>query len=101
EDLPAQMPVKVIVTSDHGRLLNPKSPRRLPIPDGMEAHGRVAWGRLYQEFDEGGFAMDENSGRMAVNGERFEMAYDMLIAWGEESFHNTKGGYEPYPHGGL
>lgn len=101
ESLPTSITLRVIVTSDHGRLLNPKSPRQLPTPTGMQAHGRVAWGKLDLTFNENGFAVDETVGTIAVHGERFEMAHDMIIAWGEETFRNVKAGPEPYPHGGL
>lgn len=101
ESVPASLSLQIIITSDHGRLLNARSPRRLSIPGGMQAHGRVAWGKLEQEFDESGFAIDEGAGTIAVYGERFEMTHDMVIALGEESFQNVKSGYEPYPHGGL
>lgn len=101
ESLPASLSLQIIITSDHGRLLNAQSPRCLSIPGGMQAHGRVAWGKLEQEFDESGFAIDETTDTIAIYGERFEMAHDMVIALGEESFQNVKSGYEPYPHGGL
>ncbi len=101
QSLPNSVILHIIITSDHGRLLNPKSPRCLPTPKGMQAHGRVAWGKLDLEFDEHGFSIDETAGTIAVHGERFEMAHDMLVAWGEESFENDKAGYDPYPHGGL
>jgi hypothetical protein len=67
----------------------------------MQAHGRVAWGKSVQQFDESGFSIDEGAGWIAVNGERFAMLHDMLIAVGEDSFQNAKSGSEPYPHGGL
>jgi hypothetical protein len=101
EALPSQIPLQIIVTTDHGRLLNPESPRRLPIPSGMQAHGRVAWGKIDQQFDESGFSIEDESGWFAVYGERFDMLHDMLIALDENSFHNAKSGSDPYPHGGL
>lgn len=101
EGLPQHIPFTVIVTTDHGRLLNPKSPRRLPTPNGMQAHGRVAWGSIDQSFDEYGFKVDEEAGWIAIHGERFEMTHDMLIALNEDSFQNKKSGSEPFPHGGL
>lgn len=101
ETLPSHIPLQIIVTSDHGRLLNPKSPRQLPVFSEMQAHGRVAWGKSDQQFDESGFAINDESGWIAVHGERFEMSHDMLIAVGEDSFQNAKSGSEPYPHGGL
>lgn len=101
ESLAASLTLQIVITSDHGRLLNAQSPRCLSIPHGMQAHGRAAWGKLEQEFDESGFAIDETADTIAIHGERFEMAHDMVIALGEESFQNVKSGYEPYPHGGL
>ncbi|MGB9619011.1 MAG: hypothetical protein ACPL7K_01210, partial [Armatimonadota bacterium] len=101
ETLSPGIPLQIVVTTDHGRLLNPESPRRLPIPSGMQAHGRVAWGKLDQQFDASGFSIVEDAGWIAVHGERFAMLHDMLIAVGEDSFQNAKSGSEPYPHGGL
>jgi len=101
EKLPANLDLQIIITSDHGRLYNPKSPRSLPVPSGMEAHGRLAWGHLQRDFDEQGFAVDTDAGQIAVHGQRFGMTQDMLIALGEESFQGDRGGHEPFPHGGL
>ncbi len=101
EKLPANLELCIVITSDHGRLYNPKSPRSLPVPSGMEAHGRVAWGDLQRDFDEDGFVLDIDARQIAVHGQRFRMTKDMLIALGEESFQGDRGGYEPFPHGGL
>lgn len=101
ETLPPNVSLQIVVTTDHGRLLNPESPCRLPVPGGMQAHGRVAWGKSDQQFDESGFSIDDDAGWIAVHGERFAMLHDMLIAVGEGSFQNAKSGSEPYPHGGL
>lgn len=103
ETLPQSIPLQVIVTTDHGRLLNPKSSRRLPVPDGMQVHGRVAWGSFSHAFDESGFIIDEDAGWIIVHGERFEMKPNLLIALGEDTFSsdNEKTRTDPYPHGGL
>ena len=101
EALADHVPLRIIVTTDHGRLLNAESPRQLRTPTGLQAHGRVAWGKIDQRFDESGFSLDSDAGWVVVHGQRFEMLYDMLIAWGEESFHNVRAGNEAYPHGGL
>lgn len=101
ETLQPHVPLQIVVTTDHGRLLNPESPCRLPVPGGMQAHGRVAWGKSDQQFDESGFSIDDGAGWIALHGERFAMLHDMLIAVGEDSFQNAKSGSEPYPHGGL
>jgi len=86
QSLPDSVVLYIVITSDHGRLLNPKSPRRLPTPKGMQAHGRVAWGKLDLEFDEQGFVIDETADTIAVHGERFEMAHDMLNCLGRSKF---------------
>lgn len=101
EAVPSSTPFYVVITTDHGRLCNPRSSRRLNVPAGMEAHGRVVWGKLDQRFDEDGFKVEEKKGWIAVHGERFGMAHDMLIALGEESFQQATKGDESYPHGGL
>lgn len=101
ENLPPYISLQIVVTTDHGRLHNSKSPRRLRAPGGMQAHGRVAWGESDQQFDESGFSIDEDAGWIVVHGERFAMLHDMLIAVGEDSFQNAKSGSESYPHGGL
>jgi hypothetical protein len=93
----------LIITSDHGRLMNPKSIRRLRAADGMETHGRVAWGKLDRIFPESGYALDENEGWVELFHERYGLPTDVRIIWSEESFltSNESGGEEPYPHGGL
>ncbi|GIV67866.1 hypothetical protein [Caldilinea sp.] len=101
EKLPPHLSLQIVVTTDHGRLLNPESPCRLPVPGGMRAHGRVAWGKSDRQFDESGFSIEDSAGWIAVHGERFAMLHDMLIAVGEDSFQKANSASEPYPHGGL
>ncbi|NPV84914.1 MAG: hypothetical protein HPY45_02740 [Anaerolineae bacterium] len=103
EGIPDDKPLRVIITTDHGRLFNARSPRCLPIPEGMQAHGRVAWGKINKPLDETGFFVDESARWIIVDGERFQVQYDLLIALEEESFRTKDGksGDEPYPHGGL
>lgn len=92
--------LNILITSDHGRLLNPSSPRQLPVKEGMEAHGRAAWGSFQRGFPETGFKIDEQNGWVELYGERFGIQYNLRIAWGEESFSRINGA-EAYPHGGL
>lgn len=101
ESTPPHLRLRVIIATDHGRLFSPASPRRLPVPEGMQAHGRASWGKVETQFDETGFFVHEGAGWIVVNGERFGMPYDMVLAWNEDCFQNTKSGFEPYPHGGL
>ncbi|WP_298009204.1 MULTISPECIES: hypothetical protein [Anaerolinea] len=100
QTIPANIPLSILITSDHGRLLNPRSPHQLPVEEGMEAHGRVAWGNFQRNFPEAGFIVNENDGWVELYGERFGMSENLRIAWGEASFTVTNG-TEAYPHGGL
>ncbi|MFN4293705.1 MAG: hypothetical protein ACK4JD_06200 [Thermoflexales bacterium] len=92
--------LNILITSDHGRLLNARSPRQLPVGAGMQAHGRAAWGSFQRDFPAGGFAVDEQAGWVDVYGELFGVEHNLRLAWDERSFANTNGA-EAYPHGGL
>jgi hypothetical protein len=98
--IPTGLPLNILITSDHGRLLNPRSPRQLAVEAGLQAHGRVAWGSFQRSFPETGFYIDEKNGWVELYGERFGMAHNLRLAWGEASFAHTNG-TEAYPHGGL
>lgn len=100
EAIPENVQLNILLTSDHGRLMNPRSPRQLPIERGIETHGRAAWGNFDRKFPGSGFILNENEGWVELFGERFGTEYDLRIAWGEESF-SLKNGTEAYPHGGL
>lgn len=100
QSIPANIPLNILVTSDHGRLLNPRAPRQLVVEAGLQAHGRAAWGSLRRSFPETGFDINEENGWAELYGERFGMAHDLRLAWGEASFA-TANGTEAYPHGGL
>lgn len=92
--------LRVILTSDHGRLLG-TSPRCVPVPAGMQAHGRAAWGRTRQDFPASGYILDGNMAHLY--GERFGLAEDMTIILDESAFLTSDGkqGAERYAHGGL
>lgn len=95
--------LRVIITSDHGRLLNPRSLRELTLPEKMHAHGRAAWGCLDKVFPEEGYLLSENNEWVDLHGNRYGLTTDLRIAWDETCFltANQAGGEEPYPHGGL
>lgn len=101
ENLPDSIKFQIIITSDHGRLLNSNSPRCLPVPAKMKAHGRALWGQLKSDFDEIGFVINERDSWVDISGVRYGMEHDLRLAWGEESFQTAKSGNESYPHGGL
>lgn len=99
--IPANIPLKIFLTSDHGRLMNPRAPRQLPLEAGMQAHGRAAWGSFERHFPETGFEVDEQNGWVELYGERFGLAPNLRLAWDEASFAQNNSGIESYPHGGL
>lgn len=92
--------LRVILTSDHGRLLG-TSLRCVPVPMGMQAHGRAAWGCVRQDFPASGYILDGNM--VYLYGERFGLSEDVVIILDESSFLTSDGkqGAERYPHGGL
>ncbi len=98
--LPAQIALRVILTSDHGRLLG-TSQRSVPVPPGMQAHGRAAWGYTQWEYPSCGYVLDGNL--VYLFGERFGLAEDVAIVLDESAFltNDGKQGSERYAHGGL
>ncbi len=98
--IPNTLRLNILLTSDHGRLLNPHSPRQLPVGEGMQAHGRAGWGNTQRNFPENGFDVDEKAGWVELYGERFGMTHNLRLAWGEDSFAHING-TEAFPHGGL
>ncbi len=98
--LPAQTALRVILTSDHGRLLG-TSQRSVPVPPGMQAHGRAAWGHTQQAYPACGYVLDGNL--VYLFGERFGLMEDVAIILDESAFltNDGKQGSERYAHGGL
>ena len=100
ENLPPEIPLRLIITSDHGRLLA-NSPRTLPVPEGMTSHGRAAYGNSNHAFDEQGFFIAD--GLVYLHADRFGLVQNAALAFTEETFQTNDGrtGQEKYPHGGL
>lgn len=98
--LSGQIPLRIIVTSDHGRLLASSS-RHVRVPDGMKAHGRAAWGHMQRDFPASGYIIDDNCA--LIYGERYGLSEDAAIILDESAFltNDGKQGAERYPHGGL
>lgn len=95
-------PLRVIITTDHGRLL--KSVQRIrPVPPDMTAHGRSAWGNSPVPLGEEGFCIEK--GLAYLHPGRFGLpdgqVYCIIIS--DEAFvtSDDRGGLELYPHGGL
>jgi hypothetical protein len=92
--------LRLVITTDHGRLLS-NAIRRQPVPEGMKAHGRAAWGQASMCFGAEGFVIE---GHIAyLHPERFGVPETCAILLSDEAFLASDGrsGVEPYPHGGL
>jgi len=100
EQLPARVPLQLVVTTDHGRLLG-TSRRNVPIPPGMEAHGRAAWGPTGKVFPQAGYTLDGNLAYLC--GDRYGLPVDAAVILNEDAFHTNddKQGQEKFAHGGL
>lgn len=98
--VPSTIPLHILLTTDHGRLLG-VSKRCVDVPPGMQAHGRAAWGPSGQSFPGAGFIIDENVA--FLYGERFGLAEDVAIVLDESAFRTNDGkqGQERFAHGGL
>ena len=102
EMAPSDLSLRVVVTTDHGRMLV-NTERTRPIPQGMKAHGRAAWGACDVRFDKSGFFV--NGDLVYLDPVRFGLpqgqGYAVIIS--DQAFLTTDGrkGNEPFPHGGL
>ncbi|MBP8002226.1 MAG: hypothetical protein KA314_09195 [Chloroflexi bacterium] len=98
--VPGHLPLRLILTSDHGRLLA-KAVRNLNVPTGMKSHGRAAWGQANSNFDEKGYRVTDKL--VHLHAGRFGLPEDAVIAFEEDTFRTNDGktGSEWYPHGGL
>jgi hypothetical protein len=92
-------PIHIIITSDHGRLIG-KSKRTIKVPDGMQAHGRAAWGKVKKKFNNQGFIIDNNL--VYLSKDTFNLNdLTAAIILSDESFEHDKFKEENSPHGGL
>jgi len=100
EQVPAEIPLRIAVTTDHGRLLA-RSIRNMAAPDDMAVHGRTAWGRGNRAYPAAGYVIEDNL--VFLHGERFGLLEDTAIILSEDAFHTADGktGSEIFPHGGL
>ncbi len=100
--IPDDKKVRLIVTTDHGRLLN-ASERTTRAPSGMRPHQRAALGSSAAEFPPNGLCFQDNGAVAILNSDRFHIPEDAAIVLGEESFftEDGKSGTELFPHGGA
>lgn len=103
DNVPDERLLRIIITTDHGRLLR-RAVRTAPVPPGMQSHGRAAWGSKRHDFEESGVLYE---GDIAfLHGERFGLpddASEAAVLIGSAMFRTNDGkaGSEAYPHGGV
>ncbi len=98
--VPPEFALKVLLTTDHGRLLQNVG-RRREVPDGMQAQCRAAWGDSHKNFPASGVV--EEDGMLFLHAGRFGLADDCVVLVGDEAFlmADGKAGTEAFSHGGL
>lgn len=98
--VPEETLLKIVITTDHGRLLA-RSTRRKGVPAGMMSHGRAAWGTLERQFEWIGYFIENNI--VYLHKERFGLPHHVALCLNDDSFYTNDGktGTELYPHGGV
>ena len=97
----SEKPLFVVVTTDHGRLLSSSS-RGVPVPPGMQSHGRAAWGGApRQDMPPRGFKVE---GEVAfLDPVRFGLSEPCAVILSDRAFETNVGnqGTECFAHGGV
>lgn len=98
-DLPEDMPLRIIITTDHGRFLGPCK-RSVEVPPNMRAHGRAAWGKTEISYDRSGYKIEGDL--VFLSKDRFGLsAEDAAVILSDCAFRNDVYDCEISPHGGL
>lgn len=93
------IPLKIIITTDHGRFLG-VSNRIVDVPQGMQAHGRAAWGATAIQFDKTGYKIEGDL--VFLSKDRFGLlSDDAAIILTDGAFRHEKYELEFSTHGGL
>jgi len=93
------IPLRIIITTDHGRFLG-ISRRDIGIPEGMQAHGRAAWGKTNIQFDKKGYKIDGDL--VYLSKDRFGLLDDdAAVILTDSAFQHEKYVQEFSTHGGL
>lgn len=96
------IPLRIIITTDHGRILS-ESKRYIEVPNGLEAHGRAAWGQTNIMFDAKGYMIDQENDIVFLSKHRFGLSDDAAVILSDLAFKTGDGKQksEFFPHGGL
>ncbi len=101
---PAHLRLRILVTTDHGRLLG-RSPRSITIPADMAPHQRAALGVAKMPLPEDGCLLDGGGVLAVLNGRRYAISDtdDCAVVLSGDCFLTSDGksGNELFPHGGL
>ena len=102
DEVPAARRLRVVLTTDHGRLLG-KARRTLTVPPDWLTHGRAAWGPSTGERIDTGFRIEERTALLDAAAYDLPAEYAYRIALTDEAFVTSdgRGGEEWFPHGGL
>ncbi|GEM_PF-2741666 len=102
--VPNDRRLRLVLATDHGRMLSADVPRRTICPPGMRAEGRAAW----KEPQESGVQLPppewtDSAPCALLNGDRFGVPTDVLVHLDDGAFLESdgRGGRAPYAHGGL
>jgi len=100
ETIPDQVILQLIVTTDHGRMLGQVT-RSISVPEGMQGHGRAAWGNSTKVYPETGYVIEDPL--VYLFAESFGLPEDVVIPLDESAFrgNDNRVGSEIYPHGGM
>ncbi len=98
-ETPLYSRLRIVVTTDHGRLLG-KSQRVVKIPHDMLAHGRAAWGNKKMEFDNKGYLIEGNL--VYLSDETYYLdGQTVAVILNDQAYEHDTYSEETSPHGGL
>lgn len=102
--VPSHLRLRVIVTTDHGRLLA-RSIRIAPVPFEWESHQRMSWGIANRTLPREGYELCEGGEQIYLDGRRFGFSNerDCVVLLTDDAFltGDGKSGPQYFPHGGL
>ncbi|MDI3340914.1 MAG: hypothetical protein QJR03_10320 [Sphaerobacter sp.] len=105
ERVSAEIRLRIVLTSDHGRLLG-RSRRTLRVPAGCQSHGRAAWGTIRQdglEFRDRGYIVKGDVAILDASTYRLPEEHVHFVSLTDACFETNdgRGGEEWFPHGGV
>jgi len=100
ESIPDGVILQIIITTDHGRLLS-ETHKTIPVPMGMESHGRAAWGQSPYSFETTPYRIEGDVAYLMAD--NYGLSVDVAIPLDEGAFkdNNNRSGSELFPHGGI